>query len=64
MIPSPASRRLMNDRSALGDLGLLPNGTINIVKIDDPPFTPEVYDRDGRTVRDPYGNGPRVELRS
>jgi hypothetical protein len=34
-------------------IGILPNGTINVVKIDDPPFKPNVYDRQGRLLADP-----------
>jgi hypothetical protein len=28
-------------------IGILPNGTINVVEIDDPPFEPTVYDDRG-----------------
>jgi len=34
-------------------IGILPNGTINVVKIDDPPYRPNVYDRQGRLLADP-----------
>jgi hypothetical protein len=34
-------------------IGILPNGTINVVKIDDPPFEPTVYDARGVTLLEP-----------
>lgn len=34
-------------------IGLLPGGPINLVKADDRPFRPEVYDRKGRLISDP-----------
>jgi hypothetical protein len=32
--------------------GMLPDGTINLVKADDPPFKPKVYDNHGRLLSD------------
>jgi hypothetical protein len=40
-------------------IGLLPDGTINIVKAGDPPFKPEVFDREGRLVSDPDDEGSK-----
>jgi hypothetical protein len=34
-------------------IGILPNGTINVVKIDDPPFEPTVYDDRGVRLPEP-----------
>lgn len=34
-------------------IGMLPDGTLNVVKIDDPPFKPTVYDDLGVPVLNP-----------
>jgi len=34
-------------------IGMLPDGTLNVVKIDDPPFEPRVYDDQGVTLLEP-----------
>jgi hypothetical protein len=34
-------------------IGMLPDGTLNIVKIDDPPFTPLIVDDLGRALLRP-----------
>jgi hypothetical protein len=33
-------------------IGMLPDGTINYVKADDPPFRPKVYNDQGRLLSD------------
>lgn len=44
MVGSP--RKLENH-----GIGMLPNGTLNIVKESDPPFQPEIVDVLGRTLK-------------
>jgi hypothetical protein len=34
-------------------LGVLPDGSMNIVNKDDPPFKPTIVDEDGNVVEDP-----------
>jgi hypothetical protein len=46
------SKRITTSTFPDDPIGILPDGTINIVKVDDPPFKPKVYDSEGRLLSD------------
>jgi hypothetical protein len=46
------SKRIAIDTFHDEPIGILPDGTINFVKVDDPPFEPKVCDSEGRLLSD------------
>jgi hypothetical protein len=48
-----AKRKLAMSTLPDEPIGILPDGTLNVVKIDDPPFEPMVYDDRGARMPEP-----------
>ena len=49
---APMSKRIATSTFPDDPIGILPGGTINVVKASDPPFKPKVYDSEGRLLSD------------